>query len=230
MDLNKLELQGEDGLMAVLAGIMDPRKRRGIRHDQASVLAVAVCACLCGMRSFASISEWGKSLSQDLLERLGCRWNFRLARYMPPSEPTVRRTLQSVDAAEVDRKVGVWLWSHGHGDALALDGKTLRGSKTADGKAAHLVSAVLHEERIVVAQQAVSEKSNEITAVQPLLDPLDLNEKVVTADAMHTQVAFAQYLKEKKNADYVFVVKENQPTLLKDIQDLDDQAFSPCIQ
>lgn len=228
MDLNKVRIQGEGGLLNALAHVRDPRKRRGIRHSQISILAVGICACLSGMRSFAAISQWGKELSQKLLERLGCRWDWNKAEYTAPSEPTLRRTIQSVDADEVDRRVGGWLAEQTSGNALAFDGKTLRGSGKGDGKPVHLLSALLHEERIVVAQRAMSDKSNEITAMKPLLDPLDLNGKIVTADAMHTQVEHARYLKEDKNADYLFTVKANQPGLLKDIQDLKDQDFSPC--
>jgi hypothetical protein len=228
VDLNKVQLQGEGGLLDVLEQIRDPRKRRGIRHSQISILAIGICACLSGMRSFAAISQWAKGLSQTLLERLGCSWDWNKAKYRAPSEPTLRRTIQSVDADEVDSRVGGWLAEQSKGTALAFDGKTLRGSGKGDGKPVHLLSALLHEEGIVVAQQAVSDKSNEITAMKPLLDPLDLQGKTVTADAMHAQVEHARYLKEDKNADYLFTIKANQPGLLNDIQDLKDQDFSPC--
>jgi hypothetical protein len=180
------------------------------------------------MRSFAGIAQWGKELSQELLKRLGCRWDWNKAKYIAPSEPTIRRTLQSIDAEEVDRLIGTWLAEQSSGNALAFDGKTLRGSGKDNGKAVHLLSALLHEEGVVVAQKAVSDKSNEITAMKPLMEPLDLNGKIITADAMHAQVEHARYLKEEKNADYLFTVKANQPGLLKDIKDLGNQDFSPC--
>ena len=108
VDVNTLEFHGEDGLMAVLSGVTDPRKPRGVRHNQAFILAVAVCACLGGMRSLAAIGEWGQRLGQVLLKRPGCSWNYGLAQYVPPSEPTIRRALQNVDAAELELKVGKW--------------------------------------------------------------------------------------------------------------------------
>ena len=229
VDVNELELQGENGLVAVLAGITDSRRPRGVRHGQASILTVGVCACLCGQRSYAAMTEWVQRLTQDILKRLGCPWNYRLKKYVPPSEPTLRRTLQTVDASEVDRRVGKWMLSKSYGDAIAIDGKTLRGSKKGNGKPVHLLSAFVQGEGSVVGQQGMLEKSNEITAARPLLEPLDLEGKVVTADAMHTQREFARWLKEDKGANYVFTVKDNQPTLLKDIQSLDDQAFSPSV-
>ena len=80
---------------------------------------------------------------------------------------------------------------------------------------------------MVIAQKSVGEKTNEITEFQSLLDNLDLSGKVVTADALHTQVAHANYLVETKKADYLFTVKGNQGNLEKAIEDLDDEDFSP---
>jgi ABC-type oligopeptide transport system substrate-binding subunit len=112
-------------------------------------------------------------------------------------------------------------------EAVAVDGKTLKGARDSEGKQLHLMSAILHKEGVVVAQTPVDKKTNEITKFKTLLGPLDLNGKVVTADAMHTQVEHAIYLKEQKGADYFFTVKGNQGTLLKSIEDLDDEDFSP---
>jgi hypothetical protein len=229
LDLNNARLDGAGGLLEVLAQVNDPRKRRGIRHDQVCILAVATCACLSGAKSFVAIAQWARNLSQPLLERLGCRWNFCQRKYLPPSDPTLRRTLQSVAADDMDRRIGMWLANQGKGDALAVDGKTLRGSRGADGKAVHLMSALLHQEGVVVSQKAVNCKSNEITAMKPLLEPLELAGKVITADAMHAQVEHARYIVEEKQADYLFTVKANQPGLLDDIQNLEDADFFPCV-
>lgn len=227
VDLNEIKIEGEGGLVEVLRGVRDQRKRRGVRHKQVAILATAVAACLAGAKSFVAIAEWAANQSQNILERLGIQWNFRLARYVAPSEATIRRTLKSVDADEMDQRIGNWLAERANGTGLALDGKTLRGSKKAGGKPVHLVSALLHGEGVVIGQTAVSEKSNEITAVKPLLDPLDLTGKVVTADAMHAQVEHARYIVEEKKADYLFTVKANQPTLLSNIEDMPNRLFFP---
>ena len=79
---------------------------------------------------------------------------------------------------------------------------------------------MVHGTRVALAQRSVGAKANEITEAPALLSRLDLNGKVVTADAMHTQTAFAKWLVDEKKADYIFVVKDNQPTLKKDIEDL----------
>ena len=216
IDVNTVPLEGPDGLLAALERVHDPRHRRGIRHRQTTVLAVAVCAVLSGARSFLAIADWAQSLPQDLLKRLGCRRrNDASMERIPPSEPTIRRTLESIDADELDRVLHEFLPRHGVGRAIAIDGKTLRGSRNGAERPRHLMAAVIHQTGVVVSQTSVDHKTNEIKVTEPLLNPLDLVGHVVTADAMHTQTDFARYLVDQKQADYVFTVKDNQPRLKK---------------
>ena len=91
----------------------------------------------------------------------------------------------------------------------------------------HLLSAILHQEAVVVAQLDVEEKTNEIPKLPQLLDPLPLAGTVVTADALHTQKETARYLVEEKQADYLFIAKDNQPTLRQDIADLHLESIPP---
>jgi hypothetical protein len=91
----------------------------------------------------------------------------------------------------------------------------------------HLLSAIVHQQAVVVAQTAVEEKTNEIPKLPELLDPLPLQGAVVTADALHTQQKTARFLVEDKKADYLLVVKDNQPSMRKDIADLNLDAFPP---
>lgn len=226
MDLNRL---GITSLLDVLAGVSDPRKRRGVRHSTVSVLAISVCACLAGARGFTAIGEWASSLNRELLKRFRCRRNPHTGKYEPPSEPTIRRILQKVDGDEVDSSLGGWLAGAASGNAIAVDGKTLRGSGDGERRPVHLITAVLHNEGLVLNQKQVEQKSNEITAFQPTLDPLDLKEFVVTADALHLQKKHACYLKEEKEADYLFTVKANQPSLLQSIENLDNEDFPPSL-
>jgi hypothetical protein len=221
IDVNTVPLEGPHGLLAALERVPDPRRRRGIRHRQTTVLAVAVCAVLSGARSFLAIADWAQSLPQDLLKRLGCRRrNDDSIERIPPSEPTIRRTLESIDADALDRVLHDFLQQHGLGRAIAIDGKTLRGSGHGAERPRHLMAAVIHQTGVVVGQMAVDRKTNEITVAQPLLTPLDLVGQVVTADAMHTQHDFARYLVEQKRADYVLTVKDNQPRLKKHLAQL----------
>ncbi|MGH3784642.1 MAG: ISAs1 family transposase [Pseudonocardiaceae bacterium] len=104
---------------------------------------------------------------------------------------------------------------------LAVDGKAVRGAIQPDGRAVHLLAAIPHELPAVLAQRDVAHKTNEITQVKPLLDPLDLTGWAVTLDALHAQRETARYLVEDKGAAYVFTaIKNNQPTLFAQLDAL----------
>jgi len=228
MNLDAVAIETTGGLIDHLRTVADPRMKRGIRHRMLSMLTVAVCAVLSGAKSYIAIGEWAKRSTQDMRKRMGCRFDKNTDLFVAPSEPTLRRTLQAVDALALDRAVSQWLITQAPvaGNAIALDGKTARGSTSKEGKQTHLVTAFLHREGIVIAQQAVDAKSNEITAVRPLLENI-IAGCVVTADAMHTQKDTARFIVEEKHADYLFTVKDNQPTLKQDIESLSMDTFSP---
>src|SRR6266568_15330 len=103
---------------------------------------------------------------------------------------------------------------------LAVDGKTTRGARTDQDSAPHLLAAVTHT-GVVLAQRQVANKSNEITAFIPLLSPLDLSRMVITSDAMQTQRANARFLRQDKDAHFIFPVLDNQPTLFDRLDGLD---------
>ncbi len=225
----RLSAAKAEELLRVLMRLPDPRQRRGRRHDQMSILAVAICAVLCGARSYVAMGEWAQRCHQNLLRRLGCRRDAG-GRYVAPSEPTIRRQLQSIDAEQVDRALSGWYASlaGSEGQAVAIDGKTLRGARRANGSQVHLLSAVLHGVGVTLGQCEVAEKSNEIPAARVLLEGLELRGRVVTADALHTQQELARWLVEEKGADYLFTVKDNQPTLRQDIAaGFEPVAFPP---
>lgn len=222
-DPNRLPLEGEGSLIEMLRTIVDPRKPRGVRHPVATVVAIAVCAVLAGARSFSSIAEYASGLSRETLRKLGSK------RHKAPSEPTIRRVCQKLDAAALDRKVGGWIANQvsPKNKAVAIDGKTLRGSFDNNTKPIHLLSAVLHQEALVLAQINVAAKTNEIPMLPELIAPIPLQGAVITADAIHTQRKTARYIVEEKKADYLFTVKDNQQALKQDILDLNIQAFPP---
>jgi len=223
IDVNRLPLEGQGGLMDLLKTIVDPRKPRGVRHPVATIVAIALCAALSGARSFCAIAEWAQALSREGLRTLGSK------RKTPPSEPTIRRVLQRLDADRLDAHIGQWLAAQNPlaGRGLAVDGKTVRGGHDTHRCAPHLLSAILHQEGIVLGQVAVEEQTNEIPKLPELLDPLPLKGAVVTADALHTQQNTARYVVETKQADYLFIVKDNQATLRQDIAELNLCAFPP---
>jgi len=223
LNVDRIPLVSEDGLLALLAGVIDPRKPRGVRHPLLTVLAISVCGILCGARSFAAIAQWALELTPEQLQRFGSK------RRRPPSEPTIRRVLQSIEAKAVDERLGQWTFQRGRaaGQAMAMDGKTLCGSGDDQHKPLHLVSAVVHGTGLVVAQHRVDDKTNEITSVEPLFEGLDITDAVVSGDAIFTQQAIARFLVEEKHADYLLMLKDNQPTLRSEIESLPREAFSP---
>ena len=225
--MNFTKKQLED-LIEILKSLPDPRKKRGKRHRIISIMAIAICAVLCGARSYASIAEWAQYRTQKQLRRLWSRYDEKKGRYIPPSEPTIRRVLQSINAETVDQAIYGWLNSLFSGSAVAFDGKVLKGARDHNGKQVHLLSAIIHQEGITIAQRQVESKTNEIPTAHHLLETLDLKGQVVTGDALHTQKDLARFLVEDKKADYLFTVKDNQQTLKDDIKALAlNEGFSP---
>lgn len=165
---------------------------------------------------------------------MGARRHPTSGRYVAPHDATIRRAVAAVDADAVDRVIGRWLTDQrrhrdqpGDGVAVAVDGKTLRGAVRPDGRQVHLLSAMTHDDGAVLAQRDVDAKTNEITQFKPLLDDVDLDSAVVTADALHAQRDHARFLVEDRHADYVFTVKGNQPNLLDGLERRAYDSFPP---
>ena len=183
---------------------------------------------LAGNLSYTALAQWAGRLTQAQLKRLRARYNPRTERFEPPSEPTLRRVLQRCDAPAVDALLSDWLLgvTDTH-EPLAVDGKVVRGAVRADGTQVHLLSAFLQHPGVTVAQREIPSKTNEIPEFQPLLEPLDLSGRVVTADALHTQRETARFLVEDQQAHDFFTVKPNQPTLYADLSALTEAHFPP---
>jgi predicted transposase YbfD/YdcC len=204
------------GLLERLAMLPDPRDRRGRRHTLASVLAVSAAAVAAGARSVTAIAEWATDAPWPVLAALGVRCDPLTRGCHVPGEATIRRVLARIDGDAVDATVGAWLADRLRPPprprrVIAVDGKTLRGS-TRDGHQVHLLAALDHHDGAVLAQRDVPADTNEIALFGPLLAGLDLAGVVVTADALHTQRDHASFL-IARGADYLLVVKANQPAL-----------------
>lgn len=209
-------------LYAQLCTLEDKRNAKGKRYSLALVLLLMVLAKLCGEDSPSGIAEWACLRAKWLVELL------QLERATLPCHNTYRRVLSdALDLAEFQRVVSCFLTeglNQGHSVLLALDGKTLRGTiPKGQSQGVHLLAAYLPAEGIVLTQMAVGKKENEIAAAPRLLQTIDLRDKVVRGDAMLTQRALsAQIL--AAGGDYLWVVKENQPQLRADIQEVFDPA------
>lgn len=145
------------------AEVPDPRKRRGKRHPLGPILSRACVALLCGCESVLAIAEWGRGQRAEVVKRLG------FTRRRTPCVATLQRVFRTLDVAAFEAVVGRWaeellaaLGADGALLALAIDGKTVRGSRTDEVPARHLLSAVSHQLGVVVGQRAVGEKTNEI--------------------------------------------------------------------
>jgi predicted transposase YbfD/YdcC len=201
------------GLPAALARVPDPRARRGIRHRLTVVVTAAVCAVVAGYRSYTAIAEWVADLPADTAVLLGIDADRR------PSEAMIRRLLQAIDPDLLAAAIGAWLADRipppapGSRRAVAVDGKTLRGSRTPTGPARHILAAADQHTGVVLASTDVDTKTNEITRFDVLLDQIDdLRGLVVTADALHCQRDHVAYL-ARRGAHWILTVKGNQPSL-----------------
>ena len=216
--------------------VSDGRRDQGRIHPVAVVLTLCAAAVVAGMASFTAIAGWATDVPAEVLAKLYGR------RSAPPSKATIWRVVTGADAATVDAVIGAWLLAQAAtrdtathdvvaGEvvlpgidreapellAIMVDGKAVRGATDTEGNQTHLLAAATHDDALVLAQVEVGAKSNEIPQFAPLLDTLaaagvDLAHTVITADALHTQRAHADYLHER-GAGFVFTCKQNQPRL-----------------
>ena len=205
-------------LIEVFSDIADFRKARGKRHPLSAILALACCAMLCGYRSYSAIAEWGRNYSTDIAQALGFTHN-------TPCAATLHTIFRCIDREAFEAKVGAWAERvvatapaapEAPEIAIAVDGKTLRGSQKQGAPETHLVSVVAHRAGLTLTQQAVTAKTNEIKEVETVFSQIVLRGRIVTMDALLTQRQVAQTLVEA-GGDYVMIVKDNQPQLKADI-------------
>lgn len=197
----------------------DPRLDRTRRHELLDIVAITICAVICGADSWVDVARCGAA-KHDWLKGF-----LRLPNGIP-SHDTIGRVFAALDPAPF--RAGFATWVAEVADAVgvkhvAIDGKTVRGSRAGGRTALHLVRAWAAEARLTLGQEAVEEKSNEITAIPRLLAVLDLTGALVTIDAMGGQREIAGMVIER-GGDYVLAVKENQPTLSAEIERMGEAA------
>jgi len=216
-------------LLSFLAQVPDPRSRHGRQHPLSAILAVACCAIMCGARGYTAIGQWAQDQDITLMHRLGFTRR-------PPKAGGIRKVLIALDVKALEHALTQWseaLLSRPIAaepspvQAYALDGKSARGSFDGLQKAVHLLSLVAHESGLTLAQATVpnggAEKTNEHKAALRLLEGLVLQGRLITGDAIFCQRDFCQQVIDA-GGDYLVFVKDNQPTLLHDIQ----TAFAPA--
>lgn len=183
-------------LIEVLAEVPDFRKSQGRRHCLSAILALSCAAILCGYQSYGAMAEWGRHYGTDLAQRLGFREG------KTPSVGTLHTVFRYLDKQALETKLQEWAESvvrqmSAASPALAIDGKTLRGSQKQGACEAHLLSAVSHGLGLTVCQKAVADKTNEIAAIEAVLSALVLEGRIVTVDALLTQKSVARSILEK---------------------------------
>lgn len=208
-------------ILTHFADLADPRDERGKDHLLIDIITITICAVICGAESWVDIELYGQSKQA---------WfsTFLKLPHGIPSHDTFARVFARLDPEAMQQCFLGWIRAISAlsaGEVIAIDGKKVRHSyDTVNGKGAiHMVSAWASENRLVLGQQKVNEKSNEITAIPLLLEVLAIEGCIVTIDAMGTQKEIATTIIER-GADYVLALKGNQGGLFEDVQWLFEQA------
>jgi hypothetical protein len=214
------------GLLDHFSALRDPRQNWRVIYPLPEILLLVLCATLSGMEDFVEIRLWGD-------ERLDF-----LRRFLPyerrlPSHDTLNDLLNALDADLFKTCFVNWIETlrESEPDIIAIDGKTSRRCH-ARGKGReplHMVSAWATRQRLVLGQQAVDEKSNEITAIPLLLERLQLAGALVTIDAIGAQAEIADKI-VARGGDFLFALKENQPTLLDDVRTFFDDPPADMLE
>lgn len=207
---------------------MDRRKD----HPLVNILFIAICAVLSGAEGWRSIETFGEAKQRWLAQFL----HLPEGDHPVPSDDTYRRTISRLDPEAFETAFRSWVASVSKridGEVLALDGKTLRGSYDRDGEVLqssgssqeplHLVSAWASEQRLVLAQETVEDKTNEITVLPDLLEVLEVEGCLVTIDAMGTQREIAEQI-TGRGGEYVLALKSNHPRLYGDVTSFFEDA------
>jgi predicted transposase YbfD/YdcC len=215
-------------LFELLGGVSDGRSGQGREHPVSVVLALAAAAVVAGMSGYTAITGWVSDVPAAVLADLYIRAG--ALPVGPPSKTTIWRVLTDADAEAFDAVIGQWLSglagfttepaAGDDGDfpgfvQVRLDGKTIRGAKDAEGNQTHLLAALVGPDAatsVVAAQTEVGAKTNEVPMAVDVLGQIDLNNKIVTADALHTVKATAEHIHER-GGQFVLPVKENRRSL-----------------
>ncbi|MGB5600081.1 MAG: ISAs1 family transposase [Thiothrix litoralis] len=210
-----MKLRPTASILEHFASIPDPRLDRRKRHKLSDIFFITLCAVICGADDWASIEQFGRAKEKWFTSVLDLKHGI-------PSHDTFGRVFGLIDTQQFSECFSRWVADLGdlsNGEIIAIDGKCLRRSldRASDKSAIYMVSAWATQNQLVLGQQRVDDKSNEITAIPKLLMQLDIAGAVVTLDAMGCQTAIAQQIVDK-GADYLLSLKGNQGTLHQDVK------------
>jgi hypothetical protein len=201
-------------LLDVLAQVPDPRSRHGRRHPLSAILALAVLAMLSGAKSYQAIAQFGRDKGFALAHALG------FTRGKTPAKSTFSVLFRILDVQAFEAILSRWIGSRvpqGQEQPISLDGKTARGSRDGDVPGQHLVAAYCAAAQAVLAQVRVDAKTNEHKAALQLLGILPVKGNILTGDALFCQRDLCAAI-IAAGGDYVFTAKDNQPSLVLDIE------------
>ena len=199
--------------------VSDPRIDRTKRHKLLDIICIAICAVICGADNWVEVENFGE-------QKLSWLQSFLELPNGIPSHDTFGRVFAQVNPEEFQSSFLEWVQAVSQltqGQVIAIDGKQLRGShdRSIGKRAIYLVSAWATANHLVLGQQKVNDKSNEITAIPELLKTLELSGCIITIDAIGTQTKIAKLIVGAE-ADYILSVKENQGKLYQDLTALFD--------
>lgn len=199
-------MAGMRTLIDALREVPDQRGRKGRQIALPAILSLSIAAMLAGADSLLAIFRWGRRLPPEALKLLG------FPDGVAPCHATYHYVFQSIDGEGLSRCLGTFALGGDTARHIAIDGKTLRGSRRHDATALHIVSAFATELSVVVGDLIVPPEQNEITAALALLKGLPLEGAVITGDAMFCQREICKHIRDAKG-HYLFAVKQNQPEL-----------------
>ena len=216
-----MEKSQSASIMDYFETLEDPRIDRSKRHKLLDIVAIAICATICGADSWVYVELFGKSKEEWLRTFLELPHGI-------PSHDTFGEVFSRLDPVQFQQRFMAWTQAVAElapGEVVAIDGKTVRRShdRNSGKRAIHLVSAWASANTLTLGQVKTGKKSNEITAIPQLLQLLELKGCIVTIDAVGCQKEIAQGILDR-GADYVLAVKKNQGRLYEDVRDLFEGA------
>lgn len=206
--------EGKKSLCELLDGVSDPRRGNAIRHNLKDILIIGLLSVICNADDYTGMQIFGET-HEEVLK------NFLELPHGIPSHDTFGDVFSSIDPQQLGNCFGEWIEmlrsELSKAKLVAIDGKTIRGSRCGAKKATHVVTAFSSDLKLVLGQLETDEKSNEITAIPQLLKLFGVKGKTITIDAMGTQTGIAEAIRSG-GGDYILALKENQPSLLEDVR------------